>query len=405
MNSEERRAARRKRRDEQRAAKKAARAEGCDLESMADMNALYKAQREAARGVGWKASTQRYQINWLLNINRMRRDLLQGKDVHRGFHEFDIVERGKRRHISSVHFSERVPQKSLSQNVLIPLLKPSLIDRNAANIKGRGVSYSLKALKRDLVRHYRKHGRDGYILLIDFADYFASIDHGAVKDMIRASVEDPGARDLALRFVDVQGERGLGLGSEPNQIEAVSLPNPIDHYVNEMLRVEAYGRYMDDSYMIHESKQYLRVCLALVREKCSELGITVNERKTRIVKLSRGFTFLKKRVFYGENGKVVMRPCRDSITRERRKLKKMKRMVDAGIMDVEDVERSYQSWRGSLSGLDAHGTMLSMDALYRSLFKITEDPPTTDFYNPGVFGTPRKRGFSLGGQIGTERDS
>ncbi len=255
MNSEERRAARRARREEERARKRAERSDGLTIESVADMNALYRAQREAARGVGWKASTQRYQIDWLLNINRMRRDLMTGRDFHRGFHEFDIVERGKRRHISSVHFSERVPQKSLTQNVLIPALRPSLIDRNAANIKGKGVSYSLNALKRDLVRHYAKHGKEGYILLVDFADYFASIDHGAVKSMIASSVDDPGARDLALRFVDVQGERGLGLGSEPNQIEAVSLPNPIDHFVTEMLGVEAYGRYMDDSYMIHGSKQ------------------------------------------------------------------------------------------------------------------------------------------------------
>lgn len=396
MNSEERRAARRARREEERARKRAERSDGLTLESVADMNALYRAQREAARGVGWKASTQRYQIDWLLNINRMRRDLMTGRDFHRGFHEFDIVERGKKRHISSVHFSERVPQKSLTQNVLIPALRPSLVDRNAANIKGKGVSYSLNALKRDLVRHYAKHGKDGYILLVDFADYFASIDHGAVKSMIARYVDDPGARDLALRFVDVQGERGLGLGSEPNQIEAVSLPNAIDHFVTEMLGVEAYGRYMDDSYMIHGSKQYLRVCLALVKERCAALGITVNDRKTRIVKLSRGFVFLKKKIFYGENGKVVMRPCRDSITRERRKLKKMRAMVERGVMTMEDVLLSYQSWRGSLSGLDAHGTKLSMDALFRDLFKNTEDPPPVTFFTTDQATTrPLARGVFL----------
>lgn len=396
MNSEERRAARRKRREEERARKRAERAEGLTLEAVADMNALYRAQREAARGVGWKASTQRYQISWLLNINRMRRDLMTGRSFHRGFHEFDITERGKRRHISSVHFSERVPQKSLTQNVLIPALRPSLIDRNAANIKGKGVSYSLSALKRDLVRHYARHGSEGYVLLIDFADYFASIDHDAVKEMLMRRVDDPGARSLALRFVDIQGERGLGLGSEPNQIEAVSLPNPIDHFATEMLGVEAYGRYMDDSYMIHTSKQYLRVCLALVKDRCAELGITVNDRKTKIVKLSHGFTFLKKKIFYGENGKVVMRPCRESITRERRKLKKMRAMVERGVMTMEDVRRSYQSWRGSLAGLDAHGTMLSMDALFRELFKGMEDPPPLTFFTtqPAI-AKPLVRGVFL----------
>lgn len=367
MTSDERREARRKRRDAARAQKRSDRASGLTTGSVADMNALYRAQREAARGVAWKTSTQRYQIDWLLNIARTQRDLVAGRDVSRGFHEFDIVERGKRRHISSVHFSERVPQKSLAQNVLIPSLRPSLIDRNAANIKGKGVSYALKALKRDLVRHYRRHGPEGYVLLMDYADYFARIDHGAVKKMLAEAVDDPASLDLALRFVDSQGEIGLGLGSEPNQIEAVSLPNGIDHLVAEQMGVEAYGRYMDDSYAIHIDKDHLRDVLAKVRTACGEIGIELNERKVRIVKLTRGFTFLKKRVFYGETGKVVMRPCRASITRERRKLKRQSALVESGVMSEEDMWCSFQSWRGSMTGLAAHGTVLSMDALYRSL--------------------------------------
>lgn len=63
------------------------------------------------------------------------------------------------------------------------------------------------------------------------------------------------------------------------------------------------------------------------------------------MKLTRGFTWLKKRIFYTETGRIVVKPCRDSITRERRKLKKMARMVADGIMTPEQVEQSYQSWR------------------------------------------------------------
>ena len=34
--------------------------------------------------------------------------------------------------------------------------------------------------------------------------------------------------------------------------------------MTEMLRPESYGRYMDDFYLIHESKDYLQVCLLLI---------------------------------------------------------------------------------------------------------------------------------------------
>lgn len=267
-----------------------------------------------------------------------------------------------------MHFPERVIQKSLSQNALVPAIVPTLITANSANIKGRGTDYALKLLKRHLADHWRRHGREGYILLGDFSDYFARIAHQPVKDQVASALLDPRVVALEHRLIDAQGDVGLGLGSEPNQICAVAHPNRIDHFVTEMLRPEAYGRYMDDFYLIHESKDYLQVCLLLIEGKCAELGIELNQRKTRVVKLTRGFTWLKKRIFYTETGRIVVKPCRDSITRERRKLKKMARMVADGVMTPEQVERSYQSWRGGMKRLDAHRSVRAMDALYRSLF-------------------------------------
>ena len=46
----------------------------------------------------------------------------------------------------------------------------------------------------------------------------------------------------------------------------------------------------------------------------------------------------------------------------------MARMVADGIMTTEQVEQSYQSWRGGMKRLDAHRSVRAMDALYRSLF-------------------------------------
>ncbi|MBQ9068227.1 MAG: hypothetical protein IJ131_04070, partial [Eggerthellaceae bacterium] len=50
-------------------------------------------------------------------------------------------------------------------------------------------------------------------------------------------------------------------------------------------------------------------------------------------------------------------------------LKKQAQMVREGKMTMEQVERSYQSWRGGMKRLDVHKTVLSMDALYKSLFE------------------------------------
>lgn len=368
MNSDERRAARRKRREESRAAKKAERNKDCTLDSVASLENLYKAAKESSRGVKWKGSVQRYLIRILRNITKARRDVLEGNDISRGFIKFDLWERGKLRHISSVHFSERVIQKSLTQNALVPAIAPTLVNDNSANIKGKGTDYAIMRLKRQLADHYRKHGSEGYILQIDFSDYFANISHDGVKRLVERCLTDPGVIALEFAQIDAQGEKGLGLGSEPNQILAVAFPTTIDHFVLECCEVEAYGRYMDDSYAIHTSKDHLQVVLGAVEVKCSQLGIVLNTKKTRIVKLSRGFTFLKKKFSYTETGRILVRPCRASVTRQRRKLKKLAAMYRKGEITLEQAERSYQSWRGSILRLDAYKTVQSMDALYRELF-------------------------------------
>lgn len=368
MNSDERRAARRARREEKRVENRAKRIDGLDMERVADIGALYDAAMKAKRGVSWKASVQHYCLHALGNVYKARQDLLAGEDIRRGFHEFDLVERGKLRHISSVHFSERVIHKSLSENALVPAIMPTLTAGNSANMKGRGVDYAIARLKQQLARHYRRHGAEGYVLLVDFSDYFARIDHDAAKWLVRRALDDERLISLTESLIDACGDVGLGLGSEPNQILAVALPNPIDHWAEEMAGLEATGRYMDDSYYIDMSKDRLKLVLSCIEILCGDLGISINRKKTRIVKLSRGFRFLKKRFFYSETGKVVVRPSREAITRQRRKLKAFRRMLDRGEITREQINQSYQSWRGGMLRLDAHRTVLSMDALYRSLF-------------------------------------
>lgn len=376
LNSDERRAARRARRDARRAEKRRERNEGLTLERVASSDSLYEAARLAARGVRWKASVQRYEAHVLRNILKARKDLLSGRDVRRGFVKFDICERGKLRHITSVHFSERVIQKSMSRVVLAPAIWPTLTPGCSANIKGRGTDYALMRLKRQLAEHQRRHGTDGYVLLIDFADYFASIDHGAAKELVARTVDDPRVRDLVNLQIDACGDVGLGLGSEPNQILAVAVPSPIDHLLERLPGIEASGRYMDDTYAISLDKQTLWDALSDVRRECDRLGITINERKTKVVKLTRGFTFLKKRFRYTDTGRIVVRPCRDSLTRERQRMKKHAALVRSGRMTVEQARQSYVSWRGSVEKrrgkprlvMSTHATVRDFDRLFERLF-------------------------------------
>ena len=167
--------------------------------------------------------------------------------------------------------------------------------------------------------------------------------------------------------------KSLGLGSQISQITAVSYPNALDHYIKQVLRVRFYGRYMDDGYMLFRKKEDAKAALAKVYEFCGRYGITVNRRKTQIVKLSQCFVYLKVKHRLTETGKVTRRLSRSSITRQRRKLKKFHRMYLEGKLPLADIRQAYGSWKGYALRRNARETVRNMNRLYFSLFH--EQPP------------------------------
>jgi hypothetical protein len=338
---------------------------------LTDADNLAKAFHKAKRGVSWKESVQRFEASLLSNIAELRRKLINGESVQRGFVEFTLRERGKIRHIKSVHISERVIQKVLSDEVLVPVLSKPLIHDNGASVKGKGVHFALRRLICHLSRYYHKNKtNEGWALLIDFKKYFDNIDHGTLFALIDRHIRDERIRDLVRRFVSVFGAgKSLGLGSQISQISAIFYPDKLDHYIKEKLRVKYYGRYMDDLYLIHESREYLRHCFSEIKNMCAALKITVNEKKSRIVKLSDGVSFLKGKYVLMKNGKILRLPHPDGAKRMRRKIKKFKKLIDAGKMKFEDLRTAYRSWRGNFrKRFNARYCILSLDTLYNKLF-------------------------------------
>lgn len=377
MNSDERRKARRARRDAKRAANRAKRCAALTISNAARIDNIHEAARDAAKGVRWKASVQRYMIHSLRNSLYARRDLLAGNDIRKGFVRFHVIERGKDRAIAAPRFSERVIQKAVTRAVMAPAVWPTLTPGCAANMRGRGTDYALMRLKGQLAEHYRRHGAEGYVLLMDFSDYFGTIDHGTALDLVRRTLTDPAAVEFMRLQIEANGRIGLGLGSEPNQALAVAIPSPLDHLGERWHGIEASGRYMDDSYFIALDKETLWRFLDAARALCSSLGITINERKTRVVKLTRGFTFLKKRFRFTESGRIVVTPIPKSLARERRKLRTHARMVAEGSMTLEQAYVSYMSFRGSLERkrgdgrprfrMDVHWIVRDFDRLFAEL--------------------------------------
>ncbi len=112
-------------------------------------------------------------------------------------------------------------------------------------------------------------------------------------------------------------------GKMTSQVFALFYLNDMDHFIKEKLKIRYYVRYQDDFLLIHPSKEYLRFCLAQIRQFLKNEKLELNQ-KTRIYKNSDNFIFLGR----NKNGKY------SKYRRIRRKLKKRLYLYQTGKIEI-----------------------------------------------------------------------
>lgn len=347
-----------------------------DFEKVCDFENLYRAYRKARKGKRWKGAAAKFEVNLLEALNLLS-EQLKGKTYRLSpYNTFKVYE-PKERLVMSNSYKDKVVQHALCDNVLQPRVEPSFVKDNYASQVGKGTHFGLDRLEGFMRRYYRKHGVDGWVLKCDIRKYFYSIRHDVLKKLIRKYIDDPDCLWLLDMIIDsTEGNVGIPIGNQSSQIFALLYLSPLDHFIKEKLGVKMYGRYMDDFYLIHEDREYLRHCWKEIEKFVNEIGLELNE-KTNIYPLKNGIDFLGFHSYLTETGAVIRKVRRKSKNNARRKLKKMWGLLDAGKITPETVEQSYKSWRGHASKGDCHHLIRNMDQYYNSLFKPEEKKENT----------------------------
>lgn len=351
------------------------------LEQLMELQNLNECAWECTRQSRWKETTQRYLADMLQKNIELRDEVLSGRYRVKPTIDFTINERGHIRQIEAPVVRDRIVQKSLMKHVLTPSLTPYLIYDNFASMKNRGTSFARKRFEIMMHRYIQRHGTEGYILLIDIKKYFNNIDHEVLKRLIapRLRNEPEDVMQLIHYVIDTSSKtnKGLNLGSECPQIFAIYYLNPIDQFVKVVKGVKYYGRYMDDIFIISDSKDELKKLLAEIETKLAELLLEVNHKKTHIVKLTHGFIWLQVKYIIRPTGKIVKAMSHNKIVRERRRLKAFRRMFDRGQMTEAEIYDAYQSWRGTVI-IDHNAcerSIRAMDRHYTELFPPHQEQP------------------------------
>lgn len=372
-----------------------------------DANTLYDAFLRAKQGSDWKTQVQRFEMNYLLRIAEIQDGLANQTYEFSPTTEFVIRERGKARVIRGEQIQDRVVKHSLCDEVLTPSLSKYLIFDNGASQVGKGIDFARRRLVYHLQRYYRTHGsNEGYILLIDFSKYYDNIRHDVLMELFEKYVSDETAlwllrKTIARSEVDVSymtdeefencmhtvfnsleyeklphslrtGEKimrkHLNIGDQVAQTAGIAYPMPIDNYVKIVRGVTFYARYMDDSYAIHESKEFLEDLLENIIRIADSIGITVNTSKTRICKLSDYWRFLQVQYCLTDTGRIIKKIHPKRLTTMRRKMKKL-----APTMTTKEFTDWYQAWFRNHYKLMSKQQRLNMDTLFNQLKEVTKD--------------------------------
>lgn len=310
------------------------------LESVFSPDNMWDSETKCYSGTDWKSSVIQHEYNRLSNAIEESEQLVSGELIHLGFHNFDTVERGVLRHISSLKITERIIHNCLCTNALYPEIEKTIVFDNCASIKHAGISRSLTQLKKHLHRYYREVGsNDGYIVLLDCRHYFDSIKHSVAISILNKLLifADPSLRKLISFYISAFSEItdsdcGLGFGSPLSQAVGVLLLSTVDHYVKEQLHniEHGSGRFMDDSYVIVQMKEDGYTVIESINELYNMLGLTLNISKTKIVPIGKPFIWLKKIVYLKPTGRVIMAIQPKAFRRERARLRKYKKLFEEG---------------------------------------------------------------------------
>ena len=248
-----------------------------------------------------------------------------------------ITEYPVKREIFASSFRDRVIHHLLF-NYIAPLFERQMIFDSYSCRIGKGTMQGIDRFEHHIRSCTDNYTCDAYILKLDLKGYFMSIDKERLYDIIRRTIDRCGNRpsgdgrtwderidfglvDFLLRTIlfrnpvkgcHVIGSRSDWDGLPPSKSLLFSLPgiglpigdltsqlfsniylDVLDEYVKRELGCRHYGRYVDDFYIVHPRRSYLRELIPRLRDfLADELRLTLHPDKIVLLHHAKGASFL-----------------------------------------------------------------------------------------------------------------
>ena len=237
------------------------------------------------------------------NLNRLGEELRTQNYQPKPVRQARIPKQGKpgeKRVLGIPTVYDRVCQQALL-NRLEPIFEPVFDEASFGYRRGRSTHDALRKVWKEI-----KDGRE-WIVDADLKDFFGSVDHDKLLELIAQRVADGRVLRLIEGMLKVnsfgQGqlfltERGTPQGGVISPLLSNILLTPFDWEI----RRKGYQltRYADDWVITCNSAVEARAALEAAKRILIKLGVQLHPQKTRIVHVQHGFEFLGYKIKRGK---------------------------------------------------------------------------------------------------------
>ncbi len=236
------------------------------------------------------------------NIFELYRELRIKTYRHAGYQAFKISD-PKPRHIHKAIVRDRLLHHLLYRETYPYFDKQFIYDSYSCRLE-KGTHRAVERFEVFGRKISENTHKSVWVLKGDVRKFFASIDHGILKDILNRYIEDQDLLWLFGQVIDsfeTPGRPGIGLplGNLTSQLLVNVYMNEFDQFVRRNLKVKYYIRYADDFVILSSDREYLAHLLPQIEDYLSShLKLELHPNKVFLSTLSGGVDFLGWSQFY-----------------------------------------------------------------------------------------------------------
>lgn len=287
--------------------------------------ALFRAYFDARRNKRNTINALQFELDLEDNILKLYDDIIYGTYTISPSICF-IVDKPVKREVFAANFRDRVVHHYII-NQLIDIFENQFIYDSYSCREGKGTLFGISRLQKFIRSCSNNYRRDAYVLKLDLQGFFMNIDKKLLCDKVVGLVRRKYGgwdADILVSLIRqvimndptagciVKGSRsdwdglpankslfhsapgcGLPIGNLTSQIFANYYLSDFDRYMKETLKLRYYGRYVDDFFVVHSDRDFLKSLIPVVREYLKlTVGCVLHPKKVYLQSCYKGVSFL-----------------------------------------------------------------------------------------------------------------